>query len=256
MLLSERGKMIDRLGRLALGVLCASFLAANLGATPIGTGNLGLSGNFEVTQTALFFGLQNPPATPNNQQALINLGTGAFSGLMAGQIATIQNITSQPSFPSGAINVPQWITLPDGIDLDLTNVVYDTTVPICSTTGGSDGVGTTCRVMIGTTQSPILLTQNATGVYAQLALLGNAYSGSSSSGTTPFNGVLSATFSQPGQTTISGLLGTFSRQGFVGTNYAANFSVTLVPEPGMLAGVGLGMLVLGSLRRKIRPNKG
>lgn len=242
-----------KFGKLALGAMFASVLTLPLGATPIGAGTFDLSGRLEVQQSAVLFGLQNPPATPNNQQALVIDGSGSFSALTAGQIATIQNITSMPAFPSGAISIPQWIQLPDGIDLDLSTAVIDTTLPICTGTSADNVVGYTCRA---NATSPITLQQQATGVKAGLSLLGTAYSGTSSTGTSSFIGLLSADFTQPGETTISGLLNTFatSTPPHIDTGYEANFTVSIIPEPGMLAGVGLGMLVLGSLRRKIRKN--
>jgi hypothetical protein len=255
--------MTLKFGKMALGAIFASVLTLPLGATPVGTGSFGLSGNLEVTPTSVLFGLGSPPTaggSTETQHALISadVNTGGFATLVHGQIASIQNITSMPAFPSGAISIPQWIVLPNNIDLDLTNVVFNTTVPICSTTGASDAPGTTCRVMLGSTQSPILLTElgPGIGVYAQIGVLGNAYSGSASTGTSPFNGIISDQFTAAGETTISGLLNTFITQGFIeGDNYSGGFSVNIVPEPGMLAGVGLGMLVLGSLGRKIRKNR-
>jgi hypothetical protein len=246
--------MTLKFGKLALGALVASGLTLPLGATSIGVGTFDLSGRLEVTQTTVTFGLQSPPATPNNQTALVIDGSGSFSGLSAGQMATIKNINSMPAFPSGALSIPQWIVLPDGIDLDLSTAVINTALPLCSTTGASDVVGTTCRV---NAQSPITLTQNATGVRAGLSLLGTAYSGTSNTGTSSFVGLLSADFTQAGETTISSLLTTFASANppHVDTGYEANFTVSIVPEPGMLAGLGLGMLVLGSLRKKIRGNK-
>lgn len=230
-------------------LLGAAILCAPIGATPVGVGSFDLSGMIEVTGTQVFFGLNTPP---NNQNALVIDGSGAFTGLAPGQIATIKNIPSQPAFPSGALSIPQWIILPDGINLDLATAVINTTLPVCSGTSADNVIGFTCRP---NATSPIFLQQLSTGVRAGLSLLGNAYTGTSATGFDNFNGLLTANFTQGGQTTISGLLGVFNTQGFITTGYAGNFTTTVIPEPGLLAGLGLGMLVLGSLRKKIHSGK-
>jgi hypothetical protein len=154
----------------------------------------------------------------------------------------------QPAFPSGALSVPQWITLPNGIDADLQNVPINTTIAVCTGTSADNTVGNSCRV---SALSPIVVTQTATGVTAKIDVIGIAYSGSSSTGSSTLDGLISADFTVGPEATISGLLGTFSSQGFINTSYSGNFSVTPgVPEPGMLAGLGLGMLALGFYRRR------
>ena len=236
-----------RSSKLALGVLFASVLTLPLGATSIGLGVFDLSGRLEVTQNSLLFGLQSSPATPNNEQALVVDGSGAFSGLSAGEIVTVKNM-GQPAFPSGAISVPQWTVLSDGIDLDLMVAVIDLGIPVC--TGRTDDAmpdGFTCRA---NATSPITLQKNGPGVTAALVLTGVAYTGSSSTGSTSFVGLFAAELSA---ISIDQLLGQFAVLGYVDTSYQATLST--VPEPGMLAGLGLGMLVVGSVFKKVYSKK-
>jgi hypothetical protein len=226
------------------GLLSAVIVAAPLGATSIGTGQFNLAGNLYVNSTQVLFGLNTVPP-PGDQLAAIQLPeTGAFSTLTVGETAGIKNIPMNPAFPSGALSIPQWITLPDGIDVDLQNVPFNTSIPLCT------GTETTCRPNLGPQQSPIVLTQTSSGVTATLDVTGIAYSGTSATGSSSLTGLLSAQFAGA---TINGLLGTFQSQGFINSSYSGTFTVTsAVPEPGMLAGLGLGMLALGFYRRKSR----
>src|SRR5581483_6676874 len=228
------------------GLLSAVIVAAPLGATSIGAGQFNLAGNLYVNSTQVLFGLNTVPP-PGDQLAAIQLPeTGPFAGLTpSGPPAIIHNIPMNPSFPSGALSLPQWIVLPDGIDVDLQNVPFNQSVPLCT------GTETTCRPNLGPQQSPIVLTQTSSGVTATLDVNGIAYSGgTSATGSSTLTGLLSAQFAGA---TINSLLGTFQSQGFINSSYSGTFNVTsAVPEPGMLAGLGLGMLALGFYRRKSR----
>ncbi|HZS56447.1 MAG TPA: PEP-CTERM sorting domain-containing protein [Bryobacteraceae bacterium] len=232
------------------GLLSAVILSAPLGATSIGAGQFNLAGNLYINTTSVLFGLNSVPP-PGDQLAAIQLPeTGPFSGLLpSGPPATIHNIPMNPAFPSGALSLPQWIVLPNGIDVDLQNVPINQSIAVCTGTSADNGIGNSCRPNTG---SPIVLTETTTGVTAKLNVLGIAYSGTSTTGSSSLSGLLSANFDSD---TISGLLSAFAPggSGFVNTSYSGNFTVTPssgVPEPSMLAGFGLGMLALGFYRRK------
>ena len=196
------------------------MLAAPLSATSIGAGQFNLSGNLYITNTQILFGLNSVPP-PGDQTGAIQLpDTGPFSTLTTGQTAAIHNLTSPPNSTTGALNVSQWIVLPDNITLDLTTVPINTTIAACTGTSADNAIGHSCRA---TAVSPVILTQTATGVTAELDTMGNAYvTGTSATGTSPFTGVFSANFTTPNENTISSLLGTFGSQGFVNTSYSAN----------------------------------
>ncbi len=240
------------------GLLSAVVLTAPLGATSIGAGSFNLQGTLDVTATSVLFGLNSTPP-PGDQLARVQppllgvFGSGALA-LTTGSSATIHNITSQPSFPSGALSIPQWVVLPDGVDLDLVTVPFNQSIAACTGTTADNTIGNSCRP---NALSPIVLTETSTGVTANLNVMGVAYTGTAGSGTTPFSGLISADFSSllPGEGTISTLLGTFASQGFITTGYTSNFSTTPVPEPSMLAAMGFGVLLLGAWRRKRQADK-
>jgi hypothetical protein len=233
------------------GLLSAVILSAPLGATSIGAGQFNLAGNLYINQNSVLFGLNTVPP-PGDQLASIQLPeTGPFSGLLpTGPPAQIKNIPMNPTPPNGALSIPQWIVLPDGIDVDLQFIPLNTSVAVCTGTSADNGLGNSCRPNAG---SPIVLTQTSTGVTAKVDVQGIAYTGTSTTGSSSLTGLLSANFTVGGENTISSLLATFASQGFINTSYSGNFNtVAGVPEPSMLAGFGLGMLALGFYRRRNR----
>jgi PEP-CTERM motif len=243
------------------GLLSAVIVAVPLGATPVGAGTFNLAGTLYIAGTApgpseILFGLNSVPPPGDEMAQVVLPATGPFSGLTSHDTATIMNLTSAPSFPSGNLTVAQWIQLPDGINVDLANVPFNLTVPVCTGTAADDVDGFSCRPA---PESPIILTQTSTGVTAKLNVMGTAYSGTSASGTSELTGILSAQFSSlTPDGTISGLLSDFVSTGHIVTGYEGNFATTTsptVPEPGMLAGVGLGLLALGFSRRKMQQGK-
>src|SRR5579884_1337890 len=247
-------------GRLFFGGLISALITtAPLGATSVGAGSFNLQGTIEVTTSQLVFGYNvTPPPPPGDQLAHIQPPlTGVFaSGPLALSTATpanIKDISAQPHFPDGALSVPQWVVLPDTVMLDLLIVPFSTDVPNCT---GSDPTknGFSCRPMVNGQQSPIILTQTQTGVDATVNFKGIAYTGTSASGSSAFSAILDADFSNNdpqcssgGTCTIDALLATFATQkdsagnNYIATGYTGNFSTAVVPEPGLLALVGLGV---------------
>jgi hypothetical protein len=202
----------------------------------------------------LDFGLISQPP-PGDQLASINLPTtGAFSYLTATEQIGMSNLNLASATVSATdINfdgaVPDWITLPGGIDLSLTDIPINSTVPICGSLADENLPGTLCRAYAG---SPIVLEQGPTGVTATMNLLGSAYYTSDPTTLTPYDGKFSANFTG-GEGTISGLISAFTTTGSVTTGFSATFST--VPEPGTVTALGFGLLVIGLINKKKRTAK-
>jgi hypothetical protein len=142
---------------------------------------------------------------------------------------------------------PDWITLPDGIDLSLTSIPINTAVPVCSGTASEDTPGNECRAYA---TSPIVLQQGVTGVSALLDVEGEAYYTSSPTDLTSYTGKLSADFTGS-EGTISGLIGSFESTGSIITGYTGTFStVSSIPEPVTIPVLVVGVLIIGFVARK------
>ncbi|MDQ6652543.1 MAG: hypothetical protein M3Y84_07345 [Acidobacteriota bacterium] len=223
------------------------------------SGQFSLGGTVYVTQTAFLFGyFAVPTSTSADQQAGVLLPSqDIFGALKAGQIVGMKNLLTPgnggtfgpgPVIPGSSFLLPNFVSLPDGIDVDLTGLTISSDVPVCA---GQTGTSFECRAQAS---SPVVLSQSASGVTAILSLVGNEHS-SGSSVYTPVIGKLSANFTSGPDATIAGLLRDFSSSGFIETSFSANLStVSPVPEPSSVAFVFMGLCCVGRyLRRKSAP---
>jgi hypothetical protein len=237
----------------AVGLLAGLTLMGGFasGASIVGAGTFNTSGGTYITTSVLDFSyLANLPPGDQNT-AIVKPETGQFTDIGPPQIAGMSNLSLATATPGTPFDFVNWLTLPDGINLDLQNIPINMSVPVCTGSSADNTPGVTCRPYA---TSPVVLTQNVTGVTATLNLSGLAHFAAQTNYTN-FSGLLSANFSSnTPDGTITGLLSDFATHGFVTTGFSANFSTTtpapVIPEPGTLATLGLGLLAAGILKKR------
>lgn len=147
----------------------------------------------------------------------------------------------------GTSLISQFITTtgPAGaVSFDLLNLIYPNAVP-CPP-GTIPGV---C------TAGPFTFTQVAGGSNPQTTVSFSAnlcgYTGTASTGCTPYTGIFSAQFTGPGSD-ISSLINRSLQPGGITDSVSATLNPNLVPEPGTTMLLGSGLLALGMVVRRFR----
>jgi hypothetical protein len=220
--------------RSALGVIALGcFLAvSHLSATAI-TGTANVTGNVVVNATSATFNaaLTVPPG---------GMETGAFAGLTGGTY----NTTTLTGV--GPTSVAPFITFSGGV---ATPVIFDLTTILAgfgsaaNCTATESTLGAECTP-IG---SPFTLIQGKGNVTIALTLLGNAFTGTSGSGTSSVVDAFTTQVVLPG--TIGGILTTIGSGGSIDSSYSATLTATAVPEPASMLIFGMGLLGVGMVSR-------
>jgi hypothetical protein len=218
-------------------VALGAFLFVNsaFGTALTTTGQANIAGTVNVTSTSIsFFG---PPTGTNPNTFSVNQpDTGPFTGLTGGTINNLVGATS--SLVDFVI-----FTVPGlPVHFDLTSFVAGIGTPA----GCVNTVGSICTPP----GSPFTLIQRATAqVEIDLSVVGNFYTGTSASGSTPGTGLFTTQNLVPG--TITAILNQVATPQGITNSYSATFS-EIIPEPTTFVILGSGLMLLGFVRRKAR----
>jgi hypothetical protein len=219
--------------------LLCGVLAGSLSAAPI-SGSFRATGSFDVTTTDLFWLL------PASERFTLTLGSGDFAAIPDNSIEVIHdlNITAQPV---GSEIIPpftfiEFITHPTLPPL-LLKFIHPAVLPpgAPNSCGAAPAGGQFCVPPGIPGGSPFLLQNlDADTSIASFRLSGvtgaNAFH---AFGESSWTGVFTLPFNNR---SFQAVLDDLVTTGAVSTSYSGDFTVTIVPEPGTFALIGIGLM--------------
>ena len=223
-------------------------------ATPV-TGTIDVTGPAVATVTtgAIYWGLDHGQLATNPISITAGSATGDFTAATSAWFRNLVNPAGPMSFPiTGPVNIPDFaeFTTPTGvIRVDLTDIPAGP-APAC--TSGVTFCSPTFMVGGTTYSSPFTLLQStdAAGqntVAISLTLQGVAYYPPPSSGVSQ---LVDIETTQVANGTISGILADVSSTGFSHSFSGSLAASGVVPEPGSILLMGVGLFGVGLIARK------